>query len=374
MNEYLAIDTTTLQAKQAYWTAKEIAQQPRVWREAAKNVKAQKSEISTFLAPILALNNLRIILTGAGTSAYIGDAVAPHILKAAGRACVAISTTNIVSNPDCYLLADAPTLLISFARSGNSPESLAAVQLADQIIKNCFHLVITCNVDGELAKGTEGRKNAFSLHMPKGTLDESFAMTSSFTSMLVSVLSVFTPNEKQLEIAATSVEYLLDNELSNVKQHAENDVSRIVFLGAGPLLAFAREAALKSLELSAGAVLSYCESPLGFRHGPKSLVNAQTDIILMASSNAHSKAYDNDLYLELVKDDSAFSVTRLNADFFNQSTEIDDVWAGLPYVVYCQVLAFYKSLALGLTPDNPFPSGEVNRVVQGVTIYPWLAA
>jgi tagatose-6-phosphate ketose/aldose isomerase len=34
-------------------------------------------------------------------------------------------------------------------------------------------------------------------------------------------------------------------------------------------------------------------------------------------------------------------------------------------------LAFEKSLQLGLGPDNPCPTGEVNRVVQGVTIYPF---
>ena len=30
-----------------------------------------------------------------------------------------------------------------------------------------------------------------------------------------------------------------------------------------------------------------------------------------------------------------------------------------------------QSLSLGITPDNPCPTGEVNRVVKGVTLYPY---
>jgi tagatose-6-phosphate ketose/aldose isomerase len=42
----------------------------------------------------------------------------------------------------------------------------------------------------------------------------------------------------------------------------------------------------------------------------------------------------------------------------------------LPYLVFGQYLALFTSLDYGKTPDNPFPSGEVSRVVRGVTIYP----
>ena len=38
-------------------------------------------------------------------------------------------------------------------------------------------------------------------------------------------------------------------------------------------------------------------------------------------------------------------------------------------MVYAQLIALRASLHQGLRPDNPFPSGEVNRVVQGVTLH-----
>ncbi|OKY26211.1 SIS domain-containing protein [Thalassotalea sp. PP2-459] len=371
MNKFLTIDTDSLKEQGAFWTAKEIAQQPTVWQQAFDNIVNKHDEIQAFLTPILALNGIRVLFTGAGTSAYVGDTVAPYIAKKTGLSCKAISTTDIVGTPEYYLQKEKPTLLISFARSGNSPESIAAVELANQLIDDCYHLVITCNNNGELANGARNKANALSLIMPEGTLDESFAMTSSFTSMMVSVLSIFTPNEEQLSLAINAAKHLLAEEVNTIKKKASNDIDRIVFLGSGTNLGIAREAALKYLELTAGKITSYCESPLGFRHGPKSIVNNNTDIIIFQSNNNVTRRYTEDLYNEVVKDNIANEITCIDEVVFGTERKIDDIWAGFPFIVYCQMLAFYKSMSLNLSPDNPCPTGEVNRVVQGVTIYPY---
>jgi tagatose-6-phosphate ketose/aldose isomerase len=49
---------------------------------------------------------------------------------------------------------------------------------------------------------------------------------------------------------------------------------------------------------------------------------------------------------------------------------LDDSSVALAYLVFAQYLALFTSLEYGKTPDNPFPAGEVSRVVRGVTIYP----
>ncbi len=370
MTTLLTYSEQTLKENNGYWTAKEITQQPRIWREAAANIDNKRAKINTWLATILAQPDLRIILTGAGTSAYVGDAIAPHLSQQTGRIFEAISTTDIVSNAPQYLLKTIPTLVISYGRSGNSPESVAAVKLADQIIDNCYHLVITCNPEGELAVNSQSQDNAFSLLMPEGTLDQSFAMTSSFTSMLVSTLAIFTPQASQVEVAAQWAESFLESKVKQIKELAAKPTQRLVFLGAGGLQGIAREAALKVLELTAGEVLSYCESPLGFRHGPKSLMDASTEVIFLSSSDHYTQKYDQDLLAELHRDDQALAITTLTKESFSHSEELLDVWAGLPYILYCQVLAFFKSMQANITPDNPCPTGEVNRVVQGVTLYP----
>src|SRR5699024_6363014 len=47
----------------------------------------------------------------------------------------------------------------------------------------------------------------------------------------------------------------------------------------------------------------------------------------------------------------------------------NDFHLAFQYIMFAQVLAVKKSLDLGITPDNPSPSGAINRVVQGVTIH-----
>lgn len=365
-----ALSQLELQQQGAVWTAAEIAQQPAIWQQLA--AQSQQPQLQDWLRSLLAIPDLRIILTGAGTSAYIGQTLLPHLVQQnqiASQRMEAICTTDIVSNPAQYLSAALPTLLISYGRSGNSPESVAAVQLAEQLIPQCYHLVISCNASGQLAQLALQQANSRLWLLPEACHDRSFAMTSSFTGMLLSTLLLLAPDERQLQ-AAIEVTQTLLADVRPLRQLAEQPCQRMVFLGSGCLKSIAQEAALKYLELTAGQVLSYFESPLGFRHGPKSLVDASTQLMLLQSADAYTRRYETDLYHELQQDNKALLTTLLKLPAGGPH---QDVWQALPYIVLAQALAFYKALQLGISPDNPCPSGEVNRVVQGVHIYPFVA-
>ncbi|MEX0297883.1 MAG: SIS domain-containing protein [Kordiimonas sp.] len=371
MSKYLNIEETDLQKQNGYWTAREIAQQPAMWAETAQSIEGERTTIEAWLKPILNEKSLRIILTGAGTSAYAGKALAPHLTKELGRSVEAISTTDIVSNPDQFLLRDIPTLLVSYARSGNSPESVAACKLADQMLDSSFHLIITCNKDSALSAHAAQSDNGYCLLMPEPTLDQSFAMTSSFSSMMLATLCVFTPDHTQLSQVIERTETLLVEELDNTQEQAHSSFNRIVFLGSGGLLGIATEAMLKMLELTAGKIDCYAESPLGFRHGPKFTINRNTMLVFLNSGDEYRAQYDNDLLKEVIKDRQTDHIYSPDDIVSLAGSTLGDAWLAFPYIVYCQLLAFYKSMSLGLTPDNPCPSGEVNRVVQGVKIYPF---
>jgi tagatose-6-phosphate ketose/aldose isomerase len=183
-------------------------------------------------------------------------------------------------------------------------------------------------------------------------------------------LAIFTQEDNQVEVAAQWAENFLESKVEQVQSLATQPTQRLVFLGAGGLQGIAREAALKVLELTAGQVLSYCETPLGFRHGPKSLMDASTEVVFLSSSDDYTQKYDQDLLAELHRDNQALAISTLTKESFAHTEDLLDVWAGLPYILYCQVLAFFKSMQANITPDNPCPTGEVNRVVQGVTLYP----
>jgi len=358
-------------------TYQEVLQQPSVWREAGAMLAARSDEVAAFLKPLLARPDLRIVLTGAGTSAFAGEVLAPALSRKLRRRVEAIATTDIVSNPREMFAEDVPTLLVSFARSGDSPESVAATELATSCLRSVHQLVITCNADGRLAREYQDAASSLVLLMPSATNDRGFAMTSSFTSMLLTAWLALASDENiQLtDQLATAAEQVLAR-ADDVARYADRRYERIVYLGSGALGGLARESALKLLELTAGQVISYFDTPLGFRHGPKAVLGERTLAVVYLSNDPYTRRYDEDIAAELQTAISPENVLIVDAQSSDDAWHVDGVAAvndallALPYVVIAQLLALRFSVALGRMPDNPFPDGEVNRVVQGVSIHP----
>lgn len=364
-----------------FYTLKEIEQQKRLWLETINLVKEKKEEIKSFLDKN-DFKNRKIIFTGAGTSEFVGNSITPAL----GGNVLSIATTDIVSNPENYLKKDEKVILISCARSGNSPESVATVKLADEIIDDVCHILITCNKDGKLAINKKDDKKAFVLLMPEESNDKGFAMTSSFTCMSLTGLLIFNLEslEKIEDVMKKQIEKIKDEDMKLlIDSLITLDISRIVYLGSSCLKGVAEEAALKCLELTAGHMSLHYNSPLGFRHGPKSIINDTTMIITLLSNNDYTRKYELDLLKEMYGENKKKVLVTLdmkNSDearknshyyytFNNNDNNAEDVFNMFSYIYFAQLFAFYKSKSFGINPDNPCPTGEVNRVVQGVIIY-----
>lgn len=377
----LGIDEAELQRLGALWTAREIEQQPEMLRQAQSLLSAQKDAIEAFLKPLLD-RKARIILTGAGTSAFIGECLAPALAARLKTRVEAIPTTDLACAPQLYFETDTPTLLVSFGRSGNSPESVAAAQLADRFVIDLHHLVITCNAEGALAAYGQGARG-LTILLPEATHDRSFAMTSSFSCMTYAALAAFSGIEAmqgRIEAIATATQGVLTDYTAAMKQTASEGYERIVYLGSHIFQGLARESGLKLLELTNGGLVTMFDSPLGFRHGPKTIVNSKTLVVVFFSNNAYTRGYDGDLLDELRKDNDAARVIAITAQDgvgveaadtvrIRGLETADDTDLLFPYIICPQVFAFYESLNHGLTPDKPNASGTVNRVVQGVRIH-----
>ena len=352
------------------WTAREIRQQPATLRATQALLERDRLAIEAFVEPLLADPTTRIVLTGAGTSAFIGEALAPWLSHALARGVEAIPTTDLVSAPQLHFRRDMPTLLVSFGRSGSSPESIAAVDLADAHVARVGHLVITCNADGELAR--RGGAGTHVVLLPEETHDRSFAMTSSFSAMTLAALSILEGIGRlamRVPAIVGAVEAALGFE-QTARALAARGFERVVYLGSGVFKGLAREAALKLMELSDGAVVTAFETPMGFRHGPKTIVTDRTLVVVFVSNDPLTRRYDRDIVGELQRDGSA-EVVAVGAEEEIALGALDqpDVDLLFPYIVPAQLFALHVSLALGLTPDRPNASGTVSRVVQGVRIY-----
>ena len=382
----LHLDPTDLDHRGATHTAREIAHQPAVWQTVHAQLQAERPALDAFLSPLFALPDLRIVLTGAGSSSFIGQCIAPALLRHLGQRpgirVEALATTDIVSSPEQCLQPEVPTLLVSFARSGNSPESLAAVELADRFVKRCHHLVITCAADGTLNQRLSGQPNAQVLLLPDETNDRAFAMTSSFSGMMLAAVWAFGLALPPVTALAQAAQTLAEGETDRLYALAEQRFERVVFLGSNTLLGLAREAALKMLELTDGKLVALADSTLGFRHGPKTILNDKTLVVIILSNDPYTRQYDLDLLNELRRQGPA-RVLALRTFTLNgaEAPHADDVRLALPAaapdlalapvaLVFAQCLALLASLQLGITPDNPSASGTVTRVVSGVTIHP----
>ncbi|MFR4479690.1 SIS domain-containing protein [uncultured Fusobacterium sp.] len=369
-------------------TWKEIAQQPGIWKEEVSIVKENIEALGKFIEGVKG-NKVKVIFTGAGSSEFVGNTICSYINSRIDIEVLSVPTTDIVSMPEQYLDADADIILVSCARSGNSPESVAAVELADKLVKNIHHIFITCNKDGKLAKISETGENKYLLLMPERTNDKGFAMTGSFSSMVVAGVLVLL--RKDLDVLGEKVEYVaslvernLDKIVANAEIVADLDIERIVYLGDGTSKGLAEEIALKVLELTGGKLASFFNTFLGFRHGPKSIVNDKTAIVCLMSNNPYTRIYELDLLKEfkneggkkqiIVLDTVYDEEVKANSNYYfsyedAKLGEMEDIFASLSYLVYGQLISLIKSAKLGINPDNPCPTGEVNRVVKGVIIH-----
>jgi len=381
MNTLFGLTRETVVSKHAHYTVEEILRQPTVWKSIYEKIAGRRDEIKKFIGKID--KKTRIILTGAGSSGFVADALAPVIRKELGFTQVeSIHTTDIVASPHQYLVAEAKTLLISFGRSGNSPESIAAIQLAEQLIQDVRHIVITCNNQGELAGFANERTLNFQFDEAN---DQGFAMTSSVTGMLLAaygILNIEQDLSTMVNKVASYAGEVLRNKHQTIADTYQPQIDRLIVLGAGNLFGAAREAALKLLELTAGKVISRYDTPMGFRHGPKAMLTPRTVILYFVAGNDYTKRYDLDMLRELsqasknkliVVSDVYDEVIEQVADVYIFNSVSDDVAEAFsPFIplIVGQLFALSASLRLGCTPDNPFPGGEVNKIVQGVIVHP----
>ncbi|TRZ41858.1 SIS domain-containing protein [Robertkochia solimangrovi] len=369
------------------YTLSEIEGQPHLWKKVFQQISKEEPAIRRFFQDHITPET-EIVLTGAGSSAFIGEAVEAYVQKETGCRTRAIATTQLVTNPDLFLEPHRPTLLISFARSGNSPESIATVELADQICgENMVHLIITCNDEGILMNyARQNPERNYAILLPEESNDKSLAMTGSFTSMLLCILLII--RKKPFQYSAAAVEHIAAQG-NHILKHSDlfnrlinQEFDRVVFLGSGPLVGIARECHLKLQELTDGKVICKHDSFLGFRHGPRAVVNEKTLVVYLFSNNDYSRKYEIDLARSINNENhkiACLSIGKIVPENLSNATTFELLkntinypdFDMIPFTLIGQLLGYHRSIGTGLNPDNPSVSGAINRVVQGVTIYPF---
>ncbi len=344
----------------ATWT--ETHAQPRLWRDWSRVL-----DVDGLRGWVAEQSVDEVWFCGAGTSAYIGDILVSGLEGQGGPRLRAVPSTDLVARPQAYLRGRRP-LVVNFGRSGNSSETVGTLDALDVLAPSAPRLNITCNPDGVLA--TRGGAESRVVLLPPETHDAGFAMTSSFSTMLLTALMVFAEDRQDpdaMNRAATTMEAVLPEFAARTGARPD----RAVFLGTGPLAYAAREAALKVMELTAGQVPCLWDSVLGFRHGPKSFTTQATRIVILTDANDPACRYEADLVAELRAQYPDATVTAIGPGGDIDLPHPDGpLWAAPIAIGFAQVAGVIWADGLGLNVDDPFSGqGTLSRVVSGVTLY-----
>jgi tagatose-6-phosphate ketose/aldose isomerase len=369
-------------------TPREIRQQPDTWRRTYEMFSGEAVGVRDFLARVGLTEGESplpsVYLVGAGTSDYIGRALAPLLRREWRCEVQAVPSTDLLTDMDDYLIPGRPYLWVSFSRSGDSPEGVAVVEAALERHPAVQHLIVTCNGAGRMAREFGGRANVFVLILDDAVNDRGLAMTSSFSNMVVAGQCLahvrdLKPYGPVVEGLAARAERFLGAGSDAAVALAAGRFRKFCFLGTGALRAVAVESALKVLELTAGRVYTWSESYLGVRHGPLSAVDAETLVVGFLSGDERRRAYELDLLREVKGKGLAGRIVavwpgREAVEFdaplsLGLQPSFDDLYRPPLDVIFGQLLGLFSSLSQGLRPDTPSPKGVISRVVAGVQIH-----
>jgi tagatose-6-phosphate ketose/aldose isomerase len=375
--------TADQQKQRGYFhTLREICQQPATWLKTAEQMIAGPSDFRSCLRGIESL-----ILTGSGSSQFAGNCVDPVLRRELGVVTETISGGTLLTRGKEALPPGRPALVVSLARSGDSPESVGAVSRLLASDPDVRHLVLTCNREGRLAEGFWRHPSVRVIALDDATNDRSLVMTSSFTNLLLAArfLGLVEKPDRYRTICerlSQIASQLLRSHFATAAGVASSGFGRAIFLGSGSRLGAARESALKMLEMTAGSVATLCESYLGFRHGPMSFAHNDTLIVCFLSSDPVLRAYESDLLQEL--DEKGLGLLKLivgedvprdlarNNDLLIDCAglkQVSDEDSSVIHVIVGQLLAFFRCLQEGLRPDSPSRDGIINRVVRSFKLH-----
>jgi tagatose-6-phosphate ketose/aldose isomerase len=371
-----------------YHTLREICQQPVTWLDTSVRVVRSIALLRALVAESgLTAKRGTLIFTGSGSSFYAGECLGLTLQRELAVPVHAIPAGGILTHPEAALPPGQDCLVVSLARSGDSPESTAVVDLLDEVYPSVRHLIITCNRNGRLAVLRHDDPDCAILVLDDATCDRSLVMTSSFSNLVwagrsLGLLQSPGVYQETTEALVAAAKQVLARKSGEIAALGRQTFRSVLYLGSGVRLGSARESALKMLEMTAGQVMTFAETYLGVRHGPLAAVQSDTLIVCFLSSDPLVRAYELDVIRELTRKKLGLRMVivgeQVPVDIGQPQDHVIDYGTGAGLgdetfpmldVLVGQLLAFFRCLSLGLRPDAPSREDIINRVVGHFAIH-----
>lgn len=331
-------------------TYQEIMSQGYTWKLTLEALESTPSRLIEWLKQPWE----EVIFVGCGSTYYLSLSAAVIWQSITGTLSLGMPASELWQFPES-LMREQPTLLVAVSRSGETSETLRAIETFSKR-KGSDFISISCYKDSETVA-----RAPFAL-VARGAEENSIAQTRSFTSMLLitqyaaGIVAKNTRYINEIQSLPGLIDRLLPSyEPLAIKLGQDLRLDHFVFLGSGSNYGLACEAMLKMKEMS----LSVSEAFhfLEFRHGPKSMVTPNSLIIGMINDGSR----DHEIkVLEEMKD---LGATVLAIDETGDGIKADhviEVRSGLSTLArgslllpFLQLLAYYRSMKKDLNPDRP---------------------
>lgn len=339
-------------------THDEILHQPQSWRMALDAVPGIWAGIAgnTGKGPVS-----HILLMGSGTSLYIAQATAHTMMELTGIPSTAVPPSEVFLSPASTVPREGNVLAFVISRSGTTSEALLAAASLREHSPHVTSVGVTCNA----ATPLEERCDAC-ITLPFAS-EKAVVMTQSFSTMLLAlqIVAALIGDKPDFLDELRNLPSALEANMENgndLAQRLASDMSwdTAIFLGLGAFRGLAEEGTLKLKEMTQTICEAY--NPLEFRHGPISIVDEQTLILMIEGEREH--AYLTDIYTDTRRYGARIVAIGPHADAGPDERLVvgkglSDLARAVLNIPVLQLLAFHRANALGIDPDQPRNLGQV---------------
>lgn len=332
-------------------TYREIVSQPETWEHTLEATAAGWEPARRALG---FTGEEHFLLVGSGTSLYLAQSAAHVMQERTGRPAVAVPASEVFLSPASTVPAGVPLVAFVLSRSGSTSEAVLAARHLREHVPAARVVTVSCRRDSELA----GQAH-LAIELPEAA-ERSVVMTRSFTSMLLALgLVAATIADdgdavRELErLPGLARDGMAEAEAFAARLGEDTDLDSFVYLGLGPNHGLAQEATLKLKEMTQVPCEAY--SPLEFRHGPISIIERGSAVVLLGGTR------EEDYLPALERELSGHGahVARISPHASEADSSLllppglSDITRGPLYLPPVQLLAYHRARALGLNPDEP---------------------
>ncbi len=272
-------------------TLREIERQPLCFEAIANSLEKIIQEIHLAFQT----DYQKVIFTGCGTSLYLAQTAAFALARETALCTEAVPCSELYFFPEVHLSSHGNTLVIPITRKSYTTEVRMAIDRV-RSFPSVKTLSITCDIDSQ-------DYNDYMILSPDAD-EKSVIMTGSFTSMvLLSVIlaKVVAGKEEEVRRVLPGYSRMAVATLSAQEKMAHKilqlhpDLNLFIMLGQGVYYGIANECMNKIKEMGLANSEGYYS--LEYRHGPMSLVDEKTLIVVF--SDEISRSWDSKLIAQM---------------------------------------------------------------------------